>query len=169
MGKKIAVYAGSFDPITNGHVDIVRRAHKVFDEIHVVAASNPQKKYDFSIEERLHLVKEALSAFHGITVVYHSGLLVDYASKVGAKVLVRGLRALSDFDYEFHMATMNQDLHPEIETFFVTSGAKYFYINSTTIKELAKYGENISSYVPIAVSESLKKKYGKLNYRGGND
>jgi pantetheine-phosphate adenylyltransferase len=156
-GKKIAVYAGSFDPITFGHVDIVRRACKVFDELHVVLAVNPTKKYTFSVEENVRMVTEALKQFPEVKVVAHDGLLINYAQEVGAQALVRGLRALSDFDYEFHMATINQDLCSEIETLFITAGAKYFYINSTTIKEMAKYGADISGYVPKVVAQTLAR------------
>lgn len=157
--KKVAVYAGSFDPITLGHIDIVKRARKVFDELHVVVADNPSKKYTFSKQERLKFAEESLGEIGGITVVAHEGLLIDYAKSVQAIALVRGLRALSDFDYEFHMATMNQDLCPTIETFFVTAASKYFYINSTTIKELAKNRADVSAYVPGYVAETMKEFY----------
>jgi len=153
--KKIAIYAGSFDPITNGHVDIIQRARRVFDELHIVIAVNPSKSYLFSRDKRLELIIESLKNISGLVITHHEGLTIDYARKVGATVLVRGLRALSDFDYEFHMATINQELMPDIETFFITTGSRYFYVNSSVIKELAKYGADISTFVPEAVANSF--------------
>ena len=156
--KKIAVYAGSFDPITRGHIDVIHRTLRIFDEVHVVVAINPGKKYGFSREDRLGFISDSLKGVKNLVVAYYGGLIIDYAKRVGAYVLIRGLRALSDFDYEFHMATINEDLCPEIQTVFITTGSKYFYINSSTIKDLARNRANISSFVPDCVARAFQRK-----------
>ena len=155
--KRIAVYAGSFDPITKGHEDIIKRALKVFDELHIVVAINSSKKNFFSKDEREHFIKTVFQGEDRLVISAHDGLIIDYARRVKAQVLVRGLRAMSDFDYEFHMSTINQVLCPEFETFFVATSPEFFYINSSVVKELAKYKADVTPFVPKVVADSLSR------------
>lgn len=159
MKNNVAVYAGSFDPITNGHIDIIERALKIFENLHVVVAVHPTKNYTFTTNERINLIKEALVDMKHVTVTSHDGLISNYASKVSANVLIRGVRAVSDFDYEFHLATINQKVSPELETLFIPTGAKYFFINSSSIKELAKFKAEVTDFVPKNVAAALTKKF----------
>ena len=154
-----AVFAGSFDPPTNGHLDIIERAAKLFDSIDVVISVNPEKKYLFSQEERLSMLKELISKFDNVTVHAYSGLIVNYAKQVDANVLIRGVRSTNDFAYEFDLALMNQSLNPDIETVFLQSKEEYTIVKSSSIKQLAMFGGNISRMVPKIVEEQLKKKY----------
>ncbi len=157
--EKIAAYPGSFDPITNGHVDILKRALKIFDKV-VVAVYNepPKKKVLFSAEERVQMIKEATKGLNVETDVF-SGLLVDYLKKKKINFVVRGLRALSDFDYEFQMAVVNKKLQPDIETIFIVTDKQYFYLNSTLVKELAYHNGSIEDMVPENVAKKLKEKF----------
>jgi pantetheine-phosphate adenylyltransferase len=156
-----AVYAGSFDPITMGHVDIVRRALQVVDEVVVAVAHNSAKDSAlFSVTERVDMIQEALREWGaGITVDAFEGLLVQYCRHVGATVIVRGLRAVSDFEYEFQMAMMNRHLDSGIETLFLTTGEDYFYTASRLVKEVASLGGNISALVPAGVHKRLGEKF----------
>ncbi len=162
--KKVAVYAGSFDPLTYGHIDIVRRASKIFDRIIVAVAHNIDKKPLFTVKERVSMIKEAASAMRNVEVDDFNGLAVDYVSRAGANVLIRGLRALSDFEYEFQMALTNRKLDESIETIFLMPNESYSYLSSTLIKEAASLGANIGKFVPAFVAKKLKA---KLN-RGKN-
>ena len=158
-----AVYAGSFDPITNGHLDVVRRAIEVFDQVIVAVASgtsDPQKdRALFSAEERVVMIREALADTGGrATADSFTGLLVDYCERVGARVVIRGLRAVSDFEYEFQMAMMNRHLKPHIETFFMAAGETHFYTASRLVKEVASLGGNVRGLVPDAVYQRLMRK-----------
>ena len=156
---KIAVYPGSFDPITNGHIDIVKRAAKIFDRIVVAVARREQKKLLFTLEERVALAKNALSNFKNVEVTGFSNLLVDFVVDKKACTIIRGLRAVLDFDYEFQMVVTNQKLAPEIETIFFMPSAKYFYLSASLVKEIASLGGRVSCFVPKPVVQSLKKKF----------
>lgn len=159
MNRK-AVYAGSFDPITNGHVEIVRRAMGVFDEIVVAIARNPGKDSSlFSSSERAEMLDEALRDLSPrVTVDSFEGLLVDYCDRVGATSIIRGLRAVSDFEYEFQMAMMNRHLNSRVETFFMTASEAYFYTASRLVKEVVSLGGDVTGLVPDVVHRRLKEK-----------
>ena len=159
--KKIAVYPGSFDPITNGHVDIIERGLRMFDELIVLVAYNPTKKSLFSVEERMEMIRGIIKDYNNVRVDCFSGLLVDYAKSVGANVLLRGLRALSDFEYEFQLALINRRLNREIETVFLMTGYKWFYTSSTIINEAASFGGSVKGLVPEIVERKLQEKYKK--------
>jgi pantetheine-phosphate adenylyltransferase len=159
--KKVAILPGSFDPITNGHLDIIQRVLTIFDQIRIVIAVSSKKKYLFSAEERKSLVIGAVEKNEAIAVDTCDGLLMDYAKKVNASVVVRGLRAVSDFEYEFQMASMNRNLNDQIDTIFMMTGLKYFFVNSSTIKEVVSLGGNVESLVPKNVAKALKEKFPK--------
>ena len=156
-----AVFAGSFDPPTNGHLDIVKRASGLFDSLDIVVSVNPEKKYMFSETERIEMMKELIKPFKNVSVHSYQGLIVNYAKQNDAKVLVRGVRSTNDFGYEFELALMNQNLNPEIETVFLQSKEKYAIVKSSSIKQLAQFGDDISRMVPPLVAEALSNKYGK--------
>ena len=156
---KIAVVPGSFDPVTFGHLDIIKRGASVFDEIHVVVLNNSSKKPLFSVEERMELIREVTSSLPNVHVDSFSGLLVEYAKKVNAHAIVRGLRAVSDFEYEMQITSMNRVLDERIETFFIMTNNQYSFLSSSIVKEVAKYGGNISELVPKQVEAALKKKF----------
>jgi len=158
--KKIAVYPGSFDPITNGHIDIIKRGLRMFDEMIVLIAYNPNKKSLFSVEERTDLIKAVLKCNGRVRIDSFSGLLVDYVKDAGANVILRGLRALSDFEYEFQMALINRRLNRDIETVFLMTGYKWFYTSSNIIKEAASLGGSVKGLVPDLVYQKLLDKYG---------
>ena len=154
-----AVFAGSFDPPTNGHLDIIKRASGLFESVDVVVSVNPEKHTMFSEEERVQFLKELIKPFNNVSVHSYKGIIVNYAKEVGAKVLVRGVRSANDFGYEFELALMNQNLNPDIETVFLQSKEKYAIVKSSSIKQLAQFGGDISRMVPPSVAESLSKKY----------
>lgn len=156
--KSIAVYPGSFDPLTNGHIDILYRTLPFFSVVHIIVAENLGKDCLFSVEERVELIRKVTDKEKRIFVTSFKGLVVDYAKKIKASAIIRGLRAVSDFDYEFQMATLNRRLQPDIETIFFTTRGKYFYVSSSAIKDIAKNGGDISSFVPKAVEVELIKK-----------
>jgi pantetheine-phosphate adenylyltransferase len=162
MGKQIAIYPGTFDPITNGHLSIVKRALKIFDKVIVSILINPNKVSLFSREERIDMITEALREYRNVEVDSFDGMLVDYAVKKKARVILRGLRALSDFEYEFQMALMNRKLNRDVQSIFLMTDYKWFYISSTIIKEAASLGGDISGLVPHNVSMKLKEKFGHL-------
>lgn len=157
-----AVFAGSFDPPTNGHLDIIKRTSKLFDSIDVVISVNPNKKYLFSEDERFNLLFELVKDFKNVSVHTCNGLIVNYAKETGAKVLIRGIRSTNDFAYEFDLAHMNQNLMPEIETFFVPTKEKYAVVKSSSIKELAMFGGDISRMVPASVEKAIREKYSMI-------
>ena len=159
MVKKIAVVPGSFDPITNGHIDIIKRAAEIFDIVYVAVLNNSSKKPLFSTEERIQLISEVMQGTPNIHVESSSGLLIDYAKSKNAKVIVRGLRAVSDFEYEMQVTSMNRVLDETIETFFIMTKNQYSFLSSSIVKEVAKYGGNISELVPEAIEKALKAKF----------
>ncbi len=157
--KHIAVYPGTFDPVTNGHIDLVQRSLTIFDEVIVAVAANPKKKPLFSLKERIALFKEATGGYKNVVIEGFDGLLVDYVKKKNAVGIVRGLRAVSDFEYELQMALMNRRLDSSIETVYLMPSEEYSFITSTIVKEAASYGGDISTLVPKVVVEKLKKMY----------
>lgn len=157
---KLAIYPGTFDPITNGHLDIIRRAVSLFDRLIVAVTTNPSKVALFSVAERVEMIGEATAHLsERVAVEDFSGLLMDYASERGAVAVVRGLRAVSDFEYEFQMALVNRRLAENIATVFLMPHENYTYLNSTIVKEVAKFGGNVSSFVPEEVNRRLKEKF----------
>jgi len=158
---RLAIYPGTFDPITNGHLDIVERAAQLFDRVLVAVATNSAKTPLFSTAERVHLIRQVVVPFANVEVDSFSGLLVEYAAVRGAQALIRGLRAISDFEYEFQMALVNRKLSNGIATVFLMSHEKYTYLNSTIVKEVARYGGEIDSFVPPLVGERLRQKFAK--------
>ncbi len=157
--EKIAVYPGSFDPITNGHVDLIKRGLRMFDQLIVLIAHNPNKISRFTVEERMYMIKEVIKEQERVRVDVSSGLLVNYVRDNGATVILRGLRALSDFEYEFQMALINRRLNRDIETVFLMTGYKWFYTSSKIINEAASLGGNVKGLVPDLVYQKLLKKY----------
>ena len=156
----LAVFPGSFDPITNGHLDIVDRGLGVFDRVRMAILMNPEKRPLFSVEERLALIREAYRGNSRVEVDTFSGLLVDYARSVGASVIIRGIRAISDFEYEFQMALMNRRLDPRIETVFMMPAESYSYVSSRLVKEVFQLGGRVTDLVPPIVEKRLSEKYG---------
>jgi pantetheine-phosphate adenylyltransferase len=157
--KKIAVYPGSFDPITNGHVDIIKRGLRMFDELIILIAYNRNKKTLFSVGERQAMIQEVIKDCKNVRVDCSDGLLVDFVKDSGANVILRGLRALSDFEYEFQLALINRRLNREIETVFLMTGYKWFYTSSTIIKEAASLGGSVKGLVPEIVNMKLTEKF----------
>ncbi len=155
-----AIYPGSFDPLTNGHMDIIERALKTFDNVVVAISKNPQKKHVFSLQKRLSLVKECVGHEKRVEIDTFSGLLVDYAKKRQINTLLRGLRAVSDFEYEFQLANMNRKLYGDVETVFMMTGEASFYVSSRLVREVASFGSGVSAMVPEPVSAALKKYFG---------
>jgi pantetheine-phosphate adenylyltransferase len=155
----IAVCPGSFDPITYGHLDIIRRGAKVFDMVYVVVLNNSSKNPLFSVEERLRLIQEVIKDIPNVKVDVFSGLLVDYAKSVNANAILRGLRAVSDFEYEMQITSMNRVLNEDIETFFIMTNNQFSFLSSSIVKEVAKYNGDISSLVPSVVEKELQKKF----------
>ncbi|HPM78821.1 MAG TPA: pantetheine-phosphate adenylyltransferase [bacterium] len=155
--SKLAVYPGSFDPITKGHVDLIKRAHCAFDNLIVAVATNPRKKTLFTAEERVDLIKEALGDPR-IVVDTFPDLLIHYINRVQASVILRGLRAISDFDYEFQMALTNRNLNPDVETYFLMASEPYIYLSSTMVKEIVYFGGDVTAMVPPNVLTALQTK-----------
>jgi pantetheine-phosphate adenylyltransferase len=158
---RVTVYAGSFDPITNGHLDLLERALKMFDNIIIAVAENPAKEPLFTLEERLELIRASLANHaepHRIKVDSFNGLLVDYVERCGAMAILRGLRAVSDFEYEFQMALMNRKLNRRPETLYLMTGARWIYISSRIIKEVVQAGGSVTGLVPEAVEKKLREK-----------
>lgn len=158
---RIAIYPGSFDPITSGHVDIIRRVRPIFDKLIVVASHSQEKSYLFSLEERKSLIEQSLRGICDVEVDYHDGLTVDYVKNKGAQVIIRGLRAISDFEYELVMANMNKKLAPDIETLIVFANPDYHYVSSRAIKEVALLGGRLTDFVPVPVVQAMATKLSK--------
>jgi pantetheine-phosphate adenylyltransferase len=158
--ERTAIYPGSFDPVTNGHVDIVERSLNIFDKIIVAILRNPAKEALFTIEERKEMIETSLNRNSNVEIAVFDGLLVDYAKKRNAVAILRGMRAVSDFEYEFQLALMNRKLNREIQTVFLMTGLRWIFISSSIIKEAASFGGNINGMVPPIVSRKLKEKFG---------
>jgi len=158
---QIAIYPGTFDPVTYGHIDLIKRAQEIFPELIVAVAHNPHKSPIFSLEERVAMLKQATAGLKGVEISQFDGLVVDFARKHKAKVLIRGLRMISDFEYEFQMALTNRKLSPDIETIFLMPQESYSYFSSKLLKEAASLGADLSSFVPDFVEKALKKKLRK--------
>lgn len=156
---KISVCPGSFDPVTFGHIDIFKRASDLFDHVYVTVLNNPEKKALFSVEERVELLNEAVSDISNVSVERFDGLVVDYAKQKGAIAIVRGLRAVTDFEFEFKLASMNRHLDPEIETVFMMTSSEYSFISSSSVKEVASLGGNVHRWVTPATAEKLYAKF----------
>ncbi len=154
-----AVYAGTFDPITNGHLDIIKRALGLFEEIVVAVVENPSKKTLFSAKERVELAKKSIPGLNGVRVEGFNGLLVEFCKKNNIFFIIRGLRALSDFEQEFQMASMNKSLNKKIETIFFITSQKYFYLSSSIVKEIAKHKGRVKEFVTVEVEKALKEKF----------
>ncbi|GAA0734752.1 pantetheine-phosphate adenylyltransferase [Clostridium oceanicum] len=154
---KVAIYPGSFDPITNGHLDIIHRASKVFDKVIVSILVNPEKKGLFSIDKRVELIKKVTKDCENVEVDSFQGLLVNFMNKKESKVIIKGLRTVSDFEYEFKMALMNNKLDSSIETVFMMANAKYSYVSSSSVKEVAMFGGSIEGLVPKEIIPDIKK------------
>lgn len=144
----VAVYPGSFDPCTNGHLDIINRSSKLFDKLIVGVLTNMSKSPTFTVEERIELLKSAVSEYPNVEVRSFSGLLVDFMREIDAKVVIKGIRAVSDFEYEFQMALTNKALYPELETLFLHTGQEYMFLSSSVVKEIARYGGSLKGLVP---------------------
>ena len=157
--SKIAVCPGSFDPITNGHLDIVRRGAEIFEEVIVVVFKNQSKSPLFTVEERIELIKEATKDLPNVSVDESKGLVVDYAKEKNASAILRGLRAVSDFEYEMQITSMNRKLNADIETLFMMTNNQYSFLSSSIVKEAARYQSDVSDLVPAAVEIALKEKY----------
>ena len=158
MKRKIAIVPGSFDPITYGHIDIIKRSAQLFDEVIVAILVNPDKKYLFTLEEREEMINESIKGFNNVKVDSFSGLSVNYAKKVNSTVIVRGLRAVSDFEYEMQLTFMNKALDDNIETFYMMANKQYSFISSSIVKGVSGFGADLSKFVPKHVEERLEKK-----------
>jgi pantetheine-phosphate adenylyltransferase len=156
--RTVGLFAASFDPVTNGHLDLVSRARRVFDELVVAVGRNVSKEGSFTVDERMEMLRSVLGQEQGIRITSFEGLVVDYARELGATAIIRGLRAMSDFEYEFEMALMNKHLHPDLETLFMMTDQKYFYVSSSRLKELARFGADIEDFVPPVVAKMLREK-----------
>lgn len=162
---KIAVYPGTFDPITYGHIDIIERAVTLFDQVMITVATNPRKKPLFSAKERLEMIRTCTNHLSNVRYDHFEGLIVDYARKIGACALIRGLRAVSDFEFEFQMALTNRKLNDDLVTVFLMPGEKYTYLNSTIVKEIAAFGADISPFVPPAIAQRITQRMEEVQIR----
>ncbi|SBT09511.1 Phosphopantetheine adenylyltransferase [Candidatus Accumulibacter aalborgensis] len=163
LNKRVAIYAGTFDPMTKGHEDLVRRAACLFDRLIVAIAESQPKRPFFSLAERVEMAQEILAPYPNAEICGFNGLLMDFLHAKGAKVIIRGLRALSDFDYEFQMAGMNRNLYPEVETLFLTPAEQYLFISSTMVREIALLGGDVSKFVQPAIGERLAKRVREIS------
>ena len=158
---RVALFPGSFDPFTNGHLDLTRRASALFDQVIVAVAHNPAKTSLFTPEERVELIERSCDGLTNVRAMHFGGLVVDFAQKRGAAVIIRGLRAVSDFEFEFQMALMNRHLAPQLEIVFLMPDQKYTYLNSSLVKEVARHGGRIRGLVPPAVESRLQERFGR--------
>jgi pantetheine-phosphate adenylyltransferase len=168
IDRKLAIYPGSFDPITNGHIELIARGLEVFDHLIVAVAHNLRKQPMFTTRERVKLIREAMPERPDLEVDCFEGLLVDYAASRKARVILRGLRAVADFEYEFQMANMNKKLDPELETLFMMTGEKYFFLSSQNVREVAAFGGPVDELVPPNVAKALRKKLSPRKKLGPN-
>jgi pantetheine-phosphate adenylyltransferase len=158
--RRSALFPASFDPVTNGHLDVIRRARNIFDEVVLAVAVNVSKSGAFSTEERVEMLKDAINDTNGLRVETFTGLTVDFARDIGACAIIRGVRAMSDFEYEFEMALMNKHLYAEVETLFMMPSQEYLYVSSSRLKELARFGRNVDEFVPPLVAKRLRERFG---------
>jgi pantetheine-phosphate adenylyltransferase len=156
-----AIYPGSFDPVTNGHLDVIERARKLFDEVVVAVAHNDEKQPLFSLEQRLDLLQQTAGRIENVRIAEFSGLLVEFARAQNAGAVIRGLRAVSDFEFEFQMALMNRSLNPAVETIFLMPKEEYTYLSSRIVKEIARLGGNVSTFVPACVAKALDGRFSR--------
>jgi len=164
---KTAVYPGSFDPVTNGHVDVIERASKIFEKVIIAVGDNPEKKPLFTIQERIDMIKEVTKNLKNVEVEGFEGLLLDFVKGEKSKIIIRGLRAVSDFEFEFQRALLNRKINGDIETIFIMTKEDYVYLNSSIVKEMAMFGGSVGKLVPRIVREKLREKYQKpLKNRG---
>lgn len=154
-----ALYPGSFDPLTNGHLDVIKRASAIFDQLEVVIMTNPNKAFTFSVEERIEMIKSIITKFPNVTVSAQSGLTVDYAQSVGASVLVRGIRAVMDYEYELQQATANMILNPAIETVFLLTHPQWSFLSSSVVKQVALNKGDLTGFIPPEIKDVILKKY----------
>ena len=161
LAMRRAIYPGSFDPVTNGHLDVIERARKLFDEVVVAVASNDEKQPLFGLQERLDLLQQTIGKIDSIRIAQFDGLLVEFALEQKAVAVIRGLRAVSDFEFEFQMALMNRKLEGAVETIFLMPKEEYTYLSSRIIKEIARLGGDVSGFVPTPVAKALKSKFGR--------
>jgi len=164
LDKRVAIYPGTFDPLTLGHEDLVRRSATLFDHVILGIAASHKKGPFFTLEERVDMAKEVLAAYPNVEVCSFNGLLIDFLHDKGAKVILRGLRAASDFEYEFQMAGMNRNLYPEVETLFLTPSEQHMFISATMVREYATFGGDVRKFVRPAICERLAKKVAERNY-----
>jgi pantetheine-phosphate adenylyltransferase len=157
---RLAIYPGSFDPLTNGHLSLIQRGLKIFDGLVVAVANNPEKTALFTYEERMQLIREAVNGDRRVEVDSFDGLLVDYAKKRGIHTVLRGLRAVSDFEYEFQLANMNRKLDPDFDSVFVMTGEDYYFVSARLVREVARFGGDVSELVPPNVLAGLRRKLG---------
>ena len=159
--RRVAVYPASFDPITNGHLELIHRAAKLFDEVVVAVATNLEKSGGtFPVDERIALVRQAVDGMPNVRVDLIQSLLVDYLQRIGARIVIRGLRALADFEYEFEMALMNSHMFPEIETVFLMTSERWFYVSASRVRELVRFGADVTEFVPPEVAKRLAERIG---------
>ena len=158
---KISIYPGSFDPITNGHIDIIERAAKLSDKLIVAVLNNSDKKPLFSVNERLEMIKDAIKDIKNVEVDSFEGLTVDYCKKKNASIMIRGLRAVTDFEYELQLAHTNRELNNEVDTVFLLADMNYSYLSSSAVRQVSEYGGDVSKFVTAFVEEKLKEKYSK--------
>ena len=154
----IAICPGSFDPITKGHMDIIKRSSKMFDKLYVAVLTNSSKKSSFTIDERMEMIRKCTADIPNVEVCTFEGLLAQHAKKIGAIAIVKGLRAVTDFEYEFQMALTNKKINKDLETIFLTTNSKYMYLSSSIVKEIARYGGDISDFVPPAVLPDIENR-----------
>ncbi|HLS66357.1 MAG TPA: pantetheine-phosphate adenylyltransferase [Pseudogracilibacillus sp.] len=159
MSKKLAICPGSFDPITNGHLDIIKRGAKIFDEVIVATFNNQAKNPLFTVDERMHLIEQSVKDIPNVTVDSSEELVVHYARKKGANVILRGLRAVSDFEFEMQIASVNKKLYPDVETFFMMTNNQYSFLSSSIVKEVARYHGDMNGLVPDVVEIALREKF----------
>ena len=158
--KGLAIYPGSFDPITLGHLNVIKRAAKIFDHIIVCVGSNPNKKTFFTMEERVNQVKQVCARFSNVEVDCSDKLLADYCRTKGGHIIIRGLRAMSDFEHECQMANFNRKMNSDLDTFFLVADSKYTYLSSTAVREMAQYGADLSEFVPREILQEIVEKFG---------
>lgn len=158
---KICIYPGSFDPITYGHIDIINRASQIADKLIVAVLDNREKKSLFTVDEKLDMIRDAVKDYDNVEIESFEGLLVDYAKKKNAKIVIRGLRAVTDFEYELQMAQINRELYHEIDTMFLLTNLKYSYLSSSAVKQVASYNGDVSKFVTPYVADMLKRKFNK--------